>query len=170
MKQIAQLIILISLTFSQLLANPLQASADPPTFFSYVNQQWLEGNKKQVLQLAEVRLKSNPNDLASLLIELDYAVSFMEIKRIKDLLPVVRQLTLSTDTPNFSKEKKLLIADLDAYESLLPSITEQMAQDEARKGAIKGKPLSSEKFIVALEQDGLVPALTSSETSIFPTR
>lgn len=154
------LLIALSMVFAQIANGPIG-------FSEFIEQQWLLGNKKEVLQLAETRLQKKPNDLACLLIVLDYAVEFMELDKMRSIIPRIKKAVAITSSKNFEQQKKLLTGSLEVFEQLLPTITPEMAQAESHKGFIKNKPLSSLVFIQALETDGLVTPITFQERKLI---
>lgn len=140
-----------------------QSVSEPDSFSNFVEEQWLDGNKRAVLQLAEKRLKENPNDLACLLITLDYATEFMELDKIRAVIPRIKATAATISSPNFDSQKSILTGGLEILEQLLPTITPEMVAAEAHKGAIKNKPMGSLVVIQALEADKIVPGVTSEE-------
>ena len=160
---ICLLLYLVPPIFSQIVRR------DPNTTAAILGRSWLEGDKLTVMRLAEARLQRKPGDLASQLIVLEYATSFMDTETLKTLVPLVRRTSENLKTPLFLQQKKLLDLTLESLDSLLPSITDQMQAEEAYKGALARKPLSLLRIIEALEADGLVAKLTSEETAMLKT-
>jgi len=162
-----RVLFIAGVTLSFALVASAQPSNPPSNFSGFVEQQWLLGKKKKVLQLAENRLQKNLIDLASLLVTLDYSVEFMDLARMRVVIPKIKAVSTTISSPNFERQKNLLSGSLEIFEQLLPTVTPEMAQAEAHKGLIKNKPLSSLVFIQALEADGLVLPITRQERTLF---
>lgn len=137
---------------------------------SVYGEKWYAGDKLLVMQLAESRLQKNPSDLASQLVLLDYAISFMDTNSLESLIPMIRRTAANIKSPNFLQKKKLLDLSLESLDAFLPSVTEQMRASEAYKGALPRKPLSVLPIIEALETDGLVAKLSDEEKSFIRTK
>ena len=160
---ICVLLTLVTPLYSQIVGS------DPNTTSAVLGKSWLLGDKLTVMRLAEARLQTKPGDLASQLVLMEYATTFMDIETLKTLVPLVRRTSETIKTPSFLEQKKLLDLTLESFDFLLPTITDQMRAAEAYKGALAGKPLSMLPIIEALESDGLVVKLTSEEKMSLST-
>lgn len=149
-------------------SRPLRADTNsaPEKFSDFVERLWLKGEKRKVLKIAELRLRKDENDLASLLVCFDFAASYMEVDRISMLIPRIRSHESKIFTKHFSELKPLLEAGLDSTEKILPKMTKDVIEAEAYKGDIPNKPLDSLILIMALEDDGLVPPVSIEESRI----
>jgi hypothetical protein len=145
----------------------VRADESPDSFTSYIGQQWWIGKKREVLAVAESRLRVNPNDLASLLVCFDYASSYMDLAMVKDLIPRIRTAAAKINTPNFRTHREIVYRDMKAIEDFLPQVTEDMVRAEAYKGDIPNKPLDSLPAIKVLEEDNLVPPVSPEEKALF---
>lgn len=125
-----------------------------PTSAEDLNQKWFIGEKDQVLKYAEARLKGNPADLIGLLVEWNYAISFMDVERIREVGPKLKRAVSEHDSPEFSKRKSWLISDVDVITKLLNDLSPELIESEGRKGLISGKPMDILRHISDLEKDG----------------
>lgn len=140
-----------------------RTQSNEDSFSSMLGRAWETGNKIAVLKIAEGRLQQSPEDLASQLVLLEYAAGFLDVDTLRKLVPIMHRSSSKVKTDNFTKKKDLLDNTLKVIESMLPMITPEMREAEAYKGSIKGKRLSMQPLIEALEMDGLVTPLTVSE-------
>lgn len=157
-------IILISFVLLlRLSTGSVEAQIPAKRFSVSISDHWLKGNKVAVMKLAQTRLEQNPGDLASLLILLEYASTFMDTATLKELIPVIRKSGSNVTTQNFTKAKPLFASTLDSIDSILPLITDEMREAEAYKGSLPDKPLSVLPIIESLENDHLVTPLSLYE-------
>jgi hypothetical protein len=134
-------------------------------FSDFAASNWQQGNKAQLLEVAQNRLQSDPNDLSSLLICFEYGSNFMDLPLLGSILPKIRNASEKVQTPNYDQQRKLVEDIVEVTERMLPSITEEMAKAEAHKGEFS-KPLSFTPVISALEEDGLVAPVTPQEREL----
>ena len=69
-----------------------QTNSPPVDNFVLVTNLWYQGSKSNVLAIAEQRLAANPNDLAGLVLKMEYDFSFLSFSSISilsELGPIV---------------------------------------------------------------------------------
>lgn len=118
-----------------------------------VSRLWLEGKKAEARALAEERLDEDPNDLAGLLVQLDYEVAFLEMEKLKGTLSRVRDAARAASGDGFERVRPLLLAQLETIELVMSDVTPQIVQEERHKALVSGKPLPTQPFLEALEED-----------------
>ncbi len=127
------------------------------SFSDSLNNMWLAGDKAQVLATAKQRLQSNSNDIAGLVITMEYYMEFSDIVHLKDSIDKVIAAGSTLATTQFAKLFPKLKSDLMYIEtSVLPSVSAEMAAAESPKGDISGKPMDFLYVLQAAETDGLI--------------
>lgn len=134
----------------------LNVRADPTPFSTNVNAMWLSGNKSGVLAIANQRLQSNPNDIAGLLLKLQYQIAFFDVADFPGSADKVIAAGASISTTNFVKVYPALKSNLQYLRQNMPSFSAAQIQSESAKGNISGKPMDFLAVLQAIEQDGLI--------------
>lgn len=124
-------------------------------FYSTVTNLWFQGQKSNVLALANTRLSQNTNDIAGLILKAEYALEFYETENISNSFLRVIQIGDSITTTNFVRRFQVIRQDIlwlldDFAEN---PVTEQEIQTERPKASINQKHLPA-SLIEALHMDG----------------
>jgi hypothetical protein len=123
-------------------------------FYTNVTNLWYQGYKTNVLQIAEQRLQSNTNDIAGLLLKMEYELEFVELASLSNSMHRVLMVGATVNTPKFQglyDELSLQISVwLDAIKAYPP---DEILADKA-KALVGEKPLSGSIFFEALQKDG----------------
>ena len=127
-------------------------------FYTNVTNLWYQGYKSNVLEIAEQRLAANTNDMAGLILKVNYHIAFCERAAYSNAFLRVIQVGDTITTTNFvnywqeggSRQNFLDILDYVAGNPLTP----QQIQTESLKGFINKKPLADDYLIEALQKDG----------------
>jgi hypothetical protein len=124
-------------------------------FYSTVTNLWYQGQKSNVLALANARLSQNTNDIAGLIIKAEYALEFYEMENISNSFLRVIQVGDTITTTNFVTRYQVIKQDIlwlleDFSEN---PVTEQEIQTERPKASINQKHLPA-SLIEALHKDG----------------
>jgi hypothetical protein len=124
-------------------------------FYSTVTNLWFQGQKSNVLALANARLSQNTNDIAGLILKAEYALEFYEMENISNSFLRVIQVGDSISTTNFVKRYQVIRQDIlwlldDFAEN---PVTDQEIQTERPKASINKKHLPA-SLIEALQKDG----------------
>jgi len=130
--------------------------ADTTPFSTNVSNMWLSGNKSGVLTIANQRLKDNPDDLAGLILTLQYQIAFFDVANVSASINKVLAAEDKITTPNFLKSYPDLKTSLLYLQQNLPSYSPKELQTEAAKGSISGKPMEFLSILQAAEADGLI--------------
>ena len=115
---------------------------------------WYSGNKTGVLSIAEQRLQQNTNDIAGLLLKLEYEVEFLQLSNVTNTM---RQALIAGETfagTNFTQVYPVLQADYEVMKIVVTNYPpDELAADQA-KSSIAGKTMSCDAAIKALQDDG----------------
>ena len=140
-----------------LLSITMNVHADPTPFSTKVDKMWFAGNKGEALAIANTRLAANANDIAGLLITLEYQMDYSDITHLKATMDKIVSVGGAITTTNFAKLYPNLKDDLTNEETnVLPNVTAARAAREASKGSTSGQHLIYLKQLQAAELDGLV--------------
>lgn len=123
-------------------------------FYELVTQMWLVGQKTNVLQIAQQRLGENSNDIAGLLIELEYQIEFLDTEAITNTATRVIDVGSAITTPNFASRFPWLQAGMGIITNVLNDLTPAEIIEERAKGSITNKMMSYGPYIKALQDDG----------------
>ena len=90
---------MVSFAFLFLIATA-HVVADAPSLgdFTTVTNLWYEGHKSNVLAIAEQRLAANSNDLAGLILKMEYDLEFMNVSNYSN--GIIRVLEVSRSITN----------------------------------------------------------------------
>ena len=150
---------MVSLAFLFLVATA-RVMADAPSLgdFTTVTNLWYEGHKSNVLAIAEQRLAINSNDLAGLIIRMDYNTAFLNADCFSNDIAAVMSAANIASGAHLNQVKPLLFFSLTntlEYLSKDFRLTADQLAAERQKGFIPGKPMENEDVLEALHDDGL---------------
>lgn len=138
---------------------PVLLGAETPTFFSNVTNLWFQGHKSNVLALAQERLSCNSNDIAGLILSMEYNLEFEfddlngvsnSIQKVINRLDTISTPLCATNGPHFRmllEDMRNLVMDSAMYDDV--------ANDKA-KANFPGKKLLFEEVLLNICLDGLV--------------
>lgn len=135
------------------------ASSPPLGDFVTVTNLWYEGHKSNVLAIAEQRLSVNSNDLAGLIIKMEYDLEYMNVSNYSN--GILRALEVSRSVTNecFASGRAFfemaLLSFLDYVAHGRRPLTHEEEELERAKAAIIHKPMTYEIPLKALHDDGL---------------
>lgn len=140
----------------------LVLEAETPDFFTNVTNLWYQGRKSNVLAIAEQRLVHNGNDMAGLLLKMEYDLEF----EFDDLLGVSNSIQRVIDgfktinTPLCVSNRPCLNMVLQDLRSLVfdSAMYDDVASDKA-KANLPGKKLLFEEALLNICLDGLATNL-----------
>ena len=142
-----------------MLAAQLFAQTNAPIDnFALVTNLWWNGYKTNVLQIAEQRLAANSNDLAGLILKMEFNIASNNVECFSnDINAVLANLCIVNGT-NFARAvddfRFDLNASLDFLQNGFHPTQEEISEDKA-KFTINGKPFVYEQELKALHDDGL---------------
>ena len=123
-------------------------------FYDEVLALWYAGQKTNVLNIAEQRLQQNTNDIAGLILKMDYQIEFVELDVVSNTMQKVLDVGSQITTTNFIAVFPLVQSDINHLFEMLPLYpTNEIAADR-EKANLASKPLTSGYAIKALQDDG----------------
>jgi hypothetical protein len=123
-------------------------------FYEQVSQLWLSGQKTNVLGIAEQRLQQNSNDIAGLILKMEYQIEFCNLGDVTNTMQNVLTAGSEITTTHFVALFPSVTGSVHHLLTMIPIYpTNELAADQA-KGSITNKPLSYGNAIKALQDDG----------------
>lgn len=123
-------------------------------FYQQVSSLWYSGQKTNVLNIAEQRLQQNTNDIAGLLLKLEYEVEILQLSNATNTLERVLAVSGSFSGTNFARVYPTLQADYQVLKSVVTNYPpDELAADQAKTNMV-GKTMSCDAAIKALQDDG----------------
>ena len=136
-----------------MLASVVQGFAQT-NFYEEVSSMWYSGNKTGVLSIAEQRLQQNTNDVAGLLLKLEYEVEFLQLSSVTNTMVQALAAGGAFTGTNFVQVYPALQADYEVMKTVVTNYPpEELTADQA-KSSIVGKTMSCDAAIRALQDDG----------------
>ena len=139
-------------------ANAFAQTNAPIDNFSVVTNLWYNGYKSNVLAMAEQRLAANSNDLAGLVMMMEYNLEYSNDSCLSNdifrVLSVAETTTNSMISANFLEMKEILQDFLDFLKNDYHP-TEAELQEEKAKANIIHKHMTYERYLKWLNDDGL---------------
>ena len=123
-------------------------------FHTNVTNLWFQGNKSNVLEIAEQRLTVNTNDIAGLVLKFEFEVEFIEFLSISNTAHRVLAVGETIASVNFKREFPEYKEDIDTLLFALPFYPPNEIAADKLKALIPNKPLNASKVIKALQDDG----------------
>jgi len=123
-------------------------------FYEQVSQLWLSGQKTNVLNIAEQRLQQNTNDIAGLILKMEYQIEFCDLSGVTNTMQKVLTAGGGITSSNFVALFPSITGSVHHLLTMIPLYpTNELAADQT-KGSITNKPLSYGNAIKALQDDG----------------
>lgn len=143
------------LTFAALIALAYVIQSFGQTnFYKEVSSMWYSGNKTGVLSIAEQRLQQNTNDMAGLILKMEYEIAFLQLDQVTNTMERVLQVGNTIITTNFAAAFPKLQKDINHLKTMIPLYpSDELAADQG-KWNIAGKPLPHTDVLKALQDDG----------------
>jgi hypothetical protein len=124
-------------------------------FYDQVTQTWLNGQKAEVYCIATNRLAVNSNDIAGLILKLEYELAYYDLKFTN---PLQRVVDVGSDitTTNFAILFPVLRDSVDYMQDFVLNYPTNNIEQEILKASITNKPFGHRRILKATEQDGLI--------------
>ncbi|MDR0993150.1 MAG: hypothetical protein LBN38_01070 [Verrucomicrobiota bacterium] len=130
------------------------ASYGQTNFHEQVSQLWFDGYKGDVLAIANTRLQADTNDIAGLILKMEYEMEYLELQEVTNTMARVIDVGTMIETEEFSSLFPLLEGSIIHLINMIPLYpTNELAAD-IDKANIAGKSLSFGVAIKALQDDG----------------
>jgi len=123
-------------------------------FHTNVTNLWYQGEKSNVLEIAEHRLTANTNDIAGLVLKFDFEVEFLEFPSISNTAHRALAVGETIVSANFKREFPEYKDGIEALLYALPFYPPNEIAADKLKALIPHKPLNASKVIKALQDDG----------------
>ncbi|MDA3798139.1 MAG: hypothetical protein PF692_03555 [Kiritimatiellae bacterium] len=123
-------------------------------FTENISSLWFAGQKTNVLSIATNRLAINSNDIAGLILKMEYEVEFLDFDNVTNTMQRVLTQGALITTTNFVGCYPDISNDIARLQYVLPLYPTNKIAGDRLKGNIPGKPFSYTKIIKALEDDG----------------
>ncbi len=124
-------------------------------FYTNVTNLWYQGYKTNVLAIASARLAQNTNDIAGLILKMEYHLAFSEMSEISNSFWRVINVGDTITSPHFSEkypDKRANLLEILDFIRTNPISPAELTEEQA-KGNINHKPLPA-VLIEALQKDG----------------
>jgi len=134
----------------------LVAQTNQIDFYTNVTNLWYQGSKSNVLAIAQQRLNINSNDMAGLLLMMEWHITAGDNFELSNACQRVIEVGSTIQTPNFSTlygETKTNALDMMEFMTEYHPTQEQEKSDKL-KGLLPFKPLCVAEEIEALQKDG----------------
>ena len=148
------------LAFAALAA--VAAKADDTAFFTNVTNLWYQGHKSNVLAIAEERLAHNTNDIAGLILKMEYDLEFTRSDSISNSVLRIIEAGAEIKSLRFKIRYPELKIDLEDLLDVIASHPILDLEEERAKSLIPCKTMLTEPDLLLVCLDGLVtnyPAL-----------
>ena len=135
-----------------------QTNLPPIDNFTLVTNLWFNGYKSNVLAMAEERIAINSNDLAGLVLKMEYDFAFMNASCISnDIFSVIARagtITNTTVKSHYAEMKSFLESFLSYLEEDYHPTLAEIEADRA-KALLIHKQMTHERYLKWLHDDGL---------------
>ena len=123
-------------------------------FYQEVSGQWLAGQKSNVLGIAQQGLAQDTNDLAGLILKLEYEFAFLDTTNMVTTAGQVLNVGAGITTTNFQAQFPIFQASYEIMTNVLSEYTSEEIAADREKASITNKPMSFGDLIKALQDDG----------------
>ena len=126
------------------------------SFVEQVSLLWEKGDKEEVLSIANKRILANNNDIAGLILQLEYQLAFLQLDKLPITADKLRVVGDGISTENFRKIWPIVRADLETIKIMVPLYPRKQLDIDREKAKLPGKPMTYMKLLKAIEDDGLL--------------
>ncbi len=131
-----------------------QLTVAQTNFFTNVTNLWYQGYKSNVLAIAEQRLQQNTNDIAGLLLKVEYQVEFFQFSQLTNTMNTLLTVSESYTGSNFLQRLPVLREDLDVMRQFSTNYPSGQLEVDLQKTNQTGKIMSFTISLEALQKDG----------------
>ena len=123
-------------------------------FTEQVLSLWYSGQKTNVLIIAEQRLQQNTNDIAGLILKMEYEIEYLQLDQATNTMDRVLQVGSTITSSNFAACYPKLEGSINHLKTMIPLYPPDELVADQGKCNISGKPLPSKDVLKALQDDG----------------
>lgn len=131
-----------------------QISLAQTNFYTNVTNLWYQGNKTNVLAITEQRLQQNTNDIAGLLLKVEYQVEFFHFDQLTNTMTHLLTVAESYTGTNFLKRLSVLREDFTVMKEYSTNYPPGQLEADLPKTNQAGKVMSFGLSLEALQKDG----------------
>lgn len=132
----------------------VQISLAQTNFYTNVTNLWYQGNKTNVLAIAEQRLQQNTNDIAGLLLKVEYQVEFFQFAQLTNTMNHLLTVSESYTGTNYLRRLTVLREDLTVMKEYSTNYPPDQLEVDLPKTNQAGKVMSFGASLEALQKDG----------------
>ena len=123
-------------------------------FHANVTNLWYQGYKSNVLEIAEQRLNVDTNDIAGLILKLEFNIAFLDFPAFSNTAQRIINIGTTITTTNFASVFPSYTNDIHVLLDFLPQYHPDQILIDKPKAFIPHKPFPASKYIKALQDDG----------------
>jgi hypothetical protein len=123
-------------------------------FYQQVSSMWFSGDKRGVLDIANQRLAQNSNDIAGLLLKLEYETEFLQLDNMTNTMAKIISVGSTFSGTNFSKVFPVIEASYEIMKQVVTNYPPAEYASDLTKTNVTGKTMSCDAEIKALQDDG----------------
>ena len=123
-------------------------------FYTNVTNLWYQGYKTNVLAIAEQRLQQNTNDIAGLLLKVEYQVEFFQFDQLTNTMNHLLTASESYNGTNFLQRLTVLREDFAVMKEYSTNYPPGQLAVDLPKTNQAGKVMSFGVSLEALQKDG----------------
>ena len=141
----------------------IAAKADGTAFFTNVTNLWYQGHKSNVLAIAEERLARNTNDIAGLILKMEYDLEFLDLVAVSNSCLRTIACGKEIQSPCYSARYPEFKTDMEDILDIIAHYPSDQLSSDRGKAHLPGKKLFFEDDLLAVCLDGLVtnyPSIT----------
>jgi len=121
-----------------------------------LNQYLIDGNPDGLLNEANQRLAVNENDIAGLLLKMEYELLLMKLEDLNNTCDKILTVGENIESQEFKKVYPLLVKQINSIKSLIPNILVDNIDSERQKAYTSKPKLIMIPYLEACEKDGLL--------------
>jgi len=123
-------------------------------FHTNVTNLWYQGYKSNVLEIAEQRLNVNSNDIAGLILKLEFSLAVLDLSSYSNISQRVIDVGTTITSTNFAQIFPFYTNGIHILLDFIPSYTPVQIAEDMPKTQKPYKSLPAERYIKALQDDG----------------
>ena len=148
----------LALALALAFSSAAQTNLPPMDNFALVTNLWYNGYKSNVLAIAEQRLAANSNDLAGLILKMEYNLEFSNDNFLSN--DILRVLSVASNTTSKTIHSRFteIYDDLTSFLIFLKNdyhLTPSEMEEERANALIIHKRMTYEDYLKWLHDDGL---------------
>jgi hypothetical protein len=123
-------------------------------FHQQVSSMWFAGDKQGVIDIANQRLAQNTNDIAGLLLKLEYETEYLQLNNMTNSMARILDVGSIYAGTNFAQVYSTLEASYEVMKQVVTNYPPDEYTADLTKTNALGKTMSCDAEIKALQDDG----------------